>query len=505
MKNKRNINVSTWIKNILLYLMICITFLLTLTLGWVFSTWPNLSMDELVYTLQAPLEGTGTGMVLDYFRVCLLPTIVLTAGTSILMKLYQKRRMLSFKKIQLISVVLAAGILSCDAMFAWKRLDIRTFLNLRGQYSDFIEKEYVHPEETVIKFPEKKRNLIYIFLESMEITYSDKENGGAFLQNCIPELTQLAEDNEDFSGNDPKLNGASAVGGTTWTMGAMFGQTAGLPLNLSIDGNSMNTQKSFFSGITTLGDILEAQGYSQTLLIGSDATFGGRRLYFTEHGHYDIFDYNYALETGLLPEGYGVWWGYEDKKLFQFAKEKLTDLSKQDRPFNLTMLTVDTHFEDGYVCDLCRDDFGDNQYANVMACSSRQVADFIQWIQKQDFYDNTTIVVVGDHPTMDSDFCSDIDSGYTRKVYTNYIHAVPKAGNQKRDYTTFDFFPTTLAALGAKIPGDRLGLGVNLFSDTPTLLETYGIETLSTEAWKRSRLLDHYADIDEDAAKEAAP
>lgn len=32
------------------------------------------------------------------------------------------------------------------------------------------------------------------------MTYADKENGGAFKQNVIPELTQLAQENEDFSG-----------------------------------------------------------------------------------------------------------------------------------------------------------------------------------------------------------------------------------------------------------------------------------------------------------------
>lgn len=67
------------------------------------------------------------------------------------------------------------------------------------------------------------------------------------------------------------------------------------------------------------------------------------------------------------------------KKLFQFAENKLQELSTQDQPFNLTLLTVDTHFEDGYVCDLCQDEFGE-QYADVMACSSRQVAEFISWI-----------------------------------------------------------------------------------------------------------------------------
>ena len=60
----------------------------------------------------------------------------------------------------------------------------------------------------------------------------------------------------------------------------------------------MDTQESFFPEIAMMGDVLQEAGYSQTLLIGSDATFGGRRLYFTEHGNYDIIDYNYALEQG---------------------------------------------------------------------------------------------------------------------------------------------------------------------------------------------------------------
>jgi len=89
---------------------------------------------------------------------------------------------------------------------------------------------------------------------------------------------------------------------------------------------------------------LAQEGYSQTLLIGSDATFGGRRLYFTEHGNYDIVDYNYALQSGMIPADYKVWWGYEDQRLFGFAKEKLLELSNQEEPFNLTMLTVDYAF-----------------------------------------------------------------------------------------------------------------------------------------------------------------
>ena len=84
-------------------------------------------------------------------------------------------------------------------------------------------------------------------------------------------------------------------------------------------------------------------------------------------------DLLYAQQNGLIPPDYRVWWGYEDHKLYDFARREVTNLANSGQPFNFTMLTVDTHFEDGYVCDLCQDEHPGNQYANVMSCASRQV------------------------------------------------------------------------------------------------------------------------------------
>ena len=472
--------------------------LLAFSAKWMFKTWTNLTMDELVYHLTAPLEGTNTDMIKDYCNECAVPAILIL-GCILFVIAANRNHAGILKKIAIVCSAGAVAVTGITVGVAWNGLDVSNYMKGQSTYSTFIDDNYVDPSSVNITFPEQKRNLIYIFLESMEMTYADKENGGAFKQNVIPELTQLAQENEDFSGKSNKLNGGYSMPGTTWTMGAMFGQTSGLPLNISIDGNSMDTQDSFFPGITTLGDILQNEGYSQTLLIGSEATFGGRKLYFTDHGQYDIMDYNYAQDNGLIPEDYKVWWGYEDEKLFGFAKEKLLELSQQDNPFNLTMLTVDTHFEDGYVCDICPDTFGDNQYANVMACSSRQVKEFVDWVQQQDFAADTTIVISGDHPTMDSDFCEDVDKDYERRVYTTYINAdAEKQTEKKRKYTIFDDFPTTLSAMGAEIEGDRLGLGTNLFSAKETLSEKEGVTAEYNKTLKKSKLMEKLSDIDEE-------
>ena len=485
-----------WVGEILTVFIAGLSVLLALSVRWMFATWTNLSMDELVYHLTAPLDGTNTDMIWDYVRVCAVPTILVIFFLILILIAWRKKEKVHLFR-GIINLVALVGIIVMLG-YTWTELGVGDYLKDQNTESKFIEDEYVDPTDVEVVFPEQKRNLIYIFLESMETTYSDVDDGGAFDENVIPELTEIAQTNEDFSGADPKLNGGYSLAGTTWTMGAMFAQTSGLPLNISISANDMDTQDSFFPGVTTLGDILSDAGYTQTLLIGSEAQFGGRKLYFQEHGNYEMEDYSYAIENGLIPSDYKVWWGYEDQKLFEFAKEKLLQLSQGDEPFNLTMLTVDTHFEDGYVCEQCPTEY-DTQYSNVMACSSRQVGEFLKWIQQQDFYENTTIVISGDHPTMDSDYCAEIDQegNYDRRVFTAYINAAAYAQDQQeRTYSTFDNFPTTLAALGVQIDGDRLGLGTNLFSGTKTLLEEFGNIKVNAELKKKSEFIEKLSAMD---------
>lgn len=485
-----------WVGEILTVFIAGLSVLLALSVRWMFATWTNLSMDELVYHLTAPLDGTNTDMIWDYVRVCAVPTILVIFFLILILIAWRKKEKVHLFR-GIINLVALVGIIVMLG-YTWTELGVGDYLKDQNTESKFIEDEYVDPTDVEVVFPEQKRNLIYIFLESMETTYSDVDDGGAFDENVIPELTEIAQTNEDFSGADPKLNGGYSLAGTTWTMGAMFAQTSGLPLNISISANDMDTQDSFFPGVTTLGDILSDAGYTQTLLIGSEAQFGGRKLYFQEHGNYEMEDYSYAIENGLIPSDYKVWWGYEDQKLFEFAKEKLLQLSQGDEPFNLTMLTVDTHFEDGYVCEQCPTKY-DTQYSNVMACSSRQVGEFLKWIQQQDFYENTTIVISGDHPTMDSDYCAEIDQegNYDRRVFTAYINAAVYAQDQQeRTYSTFDNFPTTLAALGVQIDGDRLGLGTNLFSGTKTLLEEFGNSKVNAELKKKSEFIEKLSAMD---------
>ena len=191
-----------------------------------------------------------------------------------------------------------------------------------------------------------------------------------------------------------------------------------------------------------------------------------------------VYDIYTARRDGIVPKDYFVWWGMEDLHLFEYAKQELTEIAAQDQPFAFTMLTVDTHHVGGYQCALCEESSSGETYDQSISCSSRQVGAFVEWIQAQDFYENTTIIIVGDHESMDNGyFARTIGDNNQRLLYNCFINsAINTTHTEGRLFCAEDLFPTTLAAMGCSIEGDRLGLGTNLFSGKDTLMETYGFE-----------------------------
>jgi len=452
---------------------------------WLTGKYDQVYMDQLIFQLKSSSEGAQGALINSAAIRVGLFGFVLTAAETALYCLLTGKYKFSFFRNQ--AMLLALVTLIFSAVFFASQLNILTYVETTAEESDFIEDNFVDPNSVKISFPKKKRNLIYIFLESMENTFSDMNAGEPITDNYIRELTALANGNVNFS-HTLGVGGAFSYQGTTWTAAAMAAQTCGIPVKMKVaaDEDAYGAGEDFLPGVTSLGEILQKQGYQQTLLVGSDADFHGRAEYFTRHGEYHIIDTVSLKEAKRLPQNYEVWWGFEDQKLFNYAKEELTRLAATGQPFNLTMLTADTHFPDGYECPLCGDDYQE-QYANVLSCSSRQVSDFVDWIQKQPFYENTTIIISGDHLTMDADFLDDIEETYTRTVFNCIINAaVLPVKEKERQFGTFDMFPTTLAALGVRIEGNRLGLGTNLFSTQQTLTERYGHLRLDEEIQKNS-------------------
>lgn len=465
-------------------------------------SWMNhtlrIKFGELLYTLTTPLKGSNTDMVKQCIHssgaqmtVFFLYLFAL-AAVLILQRRYtavyhsEKHGEIDLVKLSR-RALMAVGVVSLvfTAFFTERAFKIFDYVQLRMSPSTIYEERYADPKEVGITGEGK--NLIYIYLESMETSYADRASGGVQPEiNYIPGLTRLAETNLSFSSSE-KLGGFHPIEGATWTMGALLASTSGVPYSFPTDRNSMNKWDEFASGLTTLGDVLYEKGYQNEFLCGSNADFAGRRTYFVQHGSYSIFDLTTAREQGYIPFGYARGWGYEDMYLYEIAKDEATRLWEEGRPFNLTMLTVDTHYPNGILCSLCGDEY-DTVTGNVVYCADRQLMDFIDWCREQPFYEDTVIIITGDHPRMDKQLVQEVEDYYDRTVYNCFIGSAkePQGSVTNRDYTAMDLFPTALSAMGFEIEGDRLGLGVDLFSGTPTLCEEMSFEKLEAETQKYS-------------------
>ena len=297
--------------------IVTLGFTLAISSKWAYSYFGLSSFEQIVYHIKVPLEGTNTQFIFGWMKKCLLPGLIFGLIFS------------------WIPINIAKLILLLCCIYGLCQIHFFSYVFNQFKKTDFFDKYYVESE---VISPEKKMNFIHIYLESMETTYATKEDGGNADEDLLPYLTQLTKDSVSFSQNE-KIGGARVLTGTGWTTGGIVASTSGLPLIFSLKHKFCKDKVPFMPGVNTLGDILEKDGYHRVFMIGSDATFGGRRSYFDQHGHYDIQDTVSLKEEGVLDKDYHEFWGFEDDKLFEFAKEKILSLSKSSKPFDFEMLT----------------------------------------------------------------------------------------------------------------------------------------------------------------------
>lgn len=457
---------------------------------WYLFMFAGQSFNALLFTLFSGIAGADNDLLESFCRGPLLLSLCCTAFLAFLLcQRGQFRLVVRFfrRRVTVSPVPRRVYCWLCVLVFlallipAEEAVGMREWFQDARNYSDLLTQEYIDPAQVQVRFPEKKRNLVYIFMESMENTFCSTAQGGAMKQSVTPELYQLAEENISFSDSD-RLGGWGPISCTTWTTSGIVAQTAGLPLLLPMGQNNDGVAARPLQGATMLWDILNQEGYSQAFVMGSSAIFSGMERLFRTHGIDQVYDYDTAADDGIIPTGYRVFWGMEDTKLYTYARQVITQMAQGEEPFQVCVSTIDTHAPGGWCCAECPTEFP-TKYENAYACASRQVYRFVEWLKEQPFYENTTVIICGDHLSMAADYFRQNQLEDTnRRVYNCIINSPVSAANTtNREITPFDMFPTTLAAMGCQIQGDRLGLGVNLFSDQPTLAERLGVETLNNE------------------------
>ncbi len=404
--------------------------------------WGKFSFEQaLIHT-----NTTGVPKVLVYKMLAgaLLPSLVLLSLASF----YKKSRRI----ILLLSVI---GLI----WSAYKTSVVQYVLN-NFQETEIYKNEYVYPLKTTFQFPAQKRNLIVLYMESFE---------------DLPYLKEIEALPDGVS-----FDGFWQLPDSSYTISAMVQGFCAIPYIVK-PAQNFESMQNFLSKAVCYPEILQNNGYETSFLKAFELDFTRTGTFLKLHG------FNEAIGKETLDESYPTFvpkssWGLADRDLYEIAKKKITDLSKQKKPFLFAMLTLDTHFPMEYLDEKCANQFHDERDVNI--CADQMAADFVRWIQGQDFYENTTVVVLGDHPSY-------LSEDENRQIFNRFFNMAPENLVKPHQWTTLDIAPTILNAIGVKMPENAFGLGRSIFAEKPTLLERYG-KPLGREIRKSSPEYAHF-------------
>ena len=453
-------------EGLLLTVLFTTATLLFLALHWMNDTFGTVTFDQIQFVYHSSLAGVDRTIVFSFLGRL---SLIIVFGAAFFFLVFRPARaakgLLGARTLRWGTTLYFLAALACTG----NTLGIASLI--ARQDSPFIQNRYAVPSQQHIVFPEKRRNLILVVAESAEHTFNNPE---IFPDLVMPELGRIAEEHLSFKGH-------VQVPGTEWTIAGITSFLFGLPLRLPLfDWNDYSLFDTFLPGAESLLEVLAREGYEITFLLGSDASFSGKKNLFQVHApEASVRDLNYLKTTrDDVDANAGTGWGVADAYLFDRAREFLSQRDS-DAPFVLIIETVDTHNPDPFVHESSPRKWGD--YRDAFAALSVMVHDFTGWVREQDFFDNTTLVILGDHLHMANDLGPVDLSEEKREVFNAFINSARQSPGTDRVFASFDLCPTILESLGASISGGRFGLGVSLFHDSPTLLEELGVEPVISE------------------------
>lgn len=463
---------------------------------WGFKNYPLHMPWNVFFVLSSNTSGHDSGTGLSILKGFVIPAIICFVIFNLILLFFKKKNIskLVDKAFKVTGIYFASSVIclliAVKAPFYFK---IAATISKTPSTSVFYDNNFIDDSNFKVIPSKQKRNIIFIFLESMEPGFTNAENGGFFEENLIPELTELAAKNISFSETN-NIGGGINLQGTSWTVAGMLSKLCSVPFFLPFTTDSEGN-KHCLSKATTLNDILFMQGYKQIFGMGSEKQFEDRDCLLEDH-HVTIHDINWYKENNFIPKDYQVFWGFEDLKLYEIAKKELSALSDSKEPFFYGMLTVDTHFPKGFKCSECTSTYK-YQMQNVVRCADRQLGSFIKWIQTQSWYENTTIMICGDHAYLNAPLNNfTVEQGILPKkqiesnrrfinIVINPAVEVPEEKIKGRKYSSFDIAPTLLELCGNKIEGKGIYLGRSLISNEKTLCELYSQKEIETETMKK--------------------
>lgn len=405
--------------------------------------------DAVLYTVTSSLSGAGISKYLLPAGGLLLALVAIFLFLAWLLRL---RKLRHYSPLwSLAALVLAVA--SIGTTPAYQQVSGLVKSQLASGDSDFYT-HYKEPTKTLR--PGKRPNLIYIYAESLERTYFDRE---AF-PDLAPELNAIKDHSLDFSNTEQ-------LPGTDYTIAGMVASQCGIPLFAPFDGNASSALSTFYPHNICLGDILKAAGYQNYFLQGASLRFAGKDTFLSSHGFQHLYGFD-ELKSLVKEPSYRNDWGWYDDTLLELVYDKYVELTAKGEPFSLFALTVDTHHPDGFIsrgCSRRSYDFDGkpNKSFAAVSCSQQLIAALIEKIKRTPGFKNTIIVVSSDHLAMNNTAYKYLNQHDRRDLFFMLRGDQPDSKIMAAKRSTLDNGATVLDAMG----GDNfIGLGRSSLSAT---------------------------------------
>lgn len=464
--------------HVLVYALIWLALTLLIVGIGIHMFWGSITVDQMMMNLVAMQTDGGGGdlvwMGVLFFGV--LP-LLLTLGIAYWhSRLRRKRRLRDNEGLQnqrgwvtrvVATVLVATMVISGSAAFA---TSVHVGDYIRAANSDYTINQYYSPTE--VTSTDDKRNVVMLYLESAEETLSDTT---LFEKDPFVSLADVTSEEDGWT----SVDGFEQYEGGGWTMSGITGTQCGVPLK----GNGIVTGQSglnslgddvgsYLGGLTCVGDILKDEGYRNVFMGGANGSFAAKDQFLDTHG----YDEQYHLEDwramGEPDDQFRDDWGLSDKRLMANAKDQIDTLHAEATdtgvPFNLSLLTVDTH-EPVHIYDYCDVDT-EEAVTSMFACSMDQAADFVSYMEQQGYLEDTAVVIMGDHLKhlgSSNAFQDELRDHPDRTIFNRFWIPGEEEGtsSMRAGVDQLNMMPTILEAAGLQLRDRQAGLGVSAFTE----------------------------------------
>lgn len=351
---------------------------------------------------------------------------------------------------------------------------INNFFNRKPQYDDN-------------NYAIQNKNLILIVVESLNSWVVDYEIDG---KKVAPTLSQLFGDSSNYVVRNvvPQVcNGRSCD--------AHFMYNTGL-----LPSRDVVTAVTFGDvAYPSLAKALKKKNYNCVEIIGDEATFANQGITRISYGFDALYDVTNKKQYNDL-EKYEV-----DSIVFENAINLLDELPQ---PFYSMIVSLSMHFPfDLAPCPVwiaenttLKDDA--KGYLSLVYTFDRQLLRFITHLKERGLYENSLIVIVGDHNGYDKNKLENRENVFIEDLITPMVIINPLYGGIRHsELGQIDVYPTILDAIGAnEYSWKGVGMSALRFPKIGSVIDRYGVLIgysdenviqMQREAWDISELIIH--------------